>query len=348
MMTWTDKDHIRKGVLDMLRVNMGLKPGEKLLVMSDPPRLHEWIERDGAWVIRATQRSMLAKLIAEIAQEGFPECQVEFLPYASIGARATEPGDEVAQKMREAHVVIAITNQSSMSHTDARANASRAGARIATALFPEMFEPGGPMDVDYLQVSEETKKIAARLTDAKTAVVRSRAGTDITFSLEGRPGQVDDGLYRDKGRWGNLPSGEAYAVPLEETAVGQIVVEAGWARDLQTPMVLRFQGGYVVAVEGGNQVGDQLRNIVQLGRDDQPYKSRRNLAELGVGTNPNAKSVTNLVEAEKIKGTVHLAIGDNAHMGGRVTVDFHRDFVIPQAALMLDGTPILQDGKLLI
>ena len=90
------------------------------------------------------------------------------------------------------------------------------------------------------------------------------------------------------------------------------------------------------------------RAILQLDRNEQPYTLRRNLAELGVGTNPNARNVSNLVKAEKIKGTVHLAIGDNAHMGGNVIVDYHRDFVIPQATLILDGTPILQDGKLLI
>jgi len=347
-MAWTDKDAIRSGVLNLLRVNMGLDAGEKLLVISDPPRMHEWLERDSAFVIRASERTCLAKVIGEIAKEAFPNCHVEFLPYASIGARATEPGEEVAQKMSEADVVLAITNQSSMSHTDARANASRAGARIATALFPEMFVPGGPMDVDYFAVSNETKKIAERLSEAKVASVRSRAGTEITFGLSGRPGQVDDGLYREKGRWGNLPSGEAYAVPVEETAEGQLIVEAGWARDLRTPLTLTFRKGYVVDVKGGDKVGDQVREILQLGRNEPPYTLRRNLAELGVGTNPNAKNVSNLVEAEKIKGTVHLAIGDNAHMGGRVTVDYHRDFVIPRATLILDGDPILQDGKLLI
>ena len=63
-MTWPDTDQIRSGVLNMLSVNMGLKPGERLLVMSDPPRLHEWVGREDAWLIRATQRTMLAKIIS--------------------------------------------------------------------------------------------------------------------------------------------------------------------------------------------------------------------------------------------------------------------------------------------
>jgi len=75
--------------------------------------------------------------------------------------------------------------------------------------------------------------------------------------------------------------------------------------------------------------------------------SRRNLAEFGVGTNPNAKRPDNLLEGEKIKGTVHVAIGDSSHMGGKVSADLHQDFIIPRPTLVLDGKTIIRDGKLL-
>jgi len=79
-----------------------------------------------------------------------------------------------------------------------------------------------------------------------------------------------------------------------------------------------------------------------------PYISRRNLAELGIGTNPNAKRPDNILEAEKIKGTVHLAIGDNAHMGGKVHSDLHQDFVIPKPTLIFDDKIIMKDGELVV
>jgi len=88
-------------------------------------------------------------------------------------------------------------------------------------------------------------------------------------------------------------------------------------------------------------VGEELRQFLRPGDDAPLYAARRNLAELGVGTNPHACRPDNILEAEKIRGTVHLAVGDNAHMGGRVAADFHEDFVVPQAELWLDGKRVL-------
>ncbi len=52
-----------------------------------------------------------------------------------------------------------------------------------------------------------------------------------------------------------------------------------------------------------------------------------------------------MLEAEKIKGTVHLAIGDNSHMGGTVTSDLHQDFVIPKPDLRLDENLVIEGGE---
>jgi leucyl aminopeptidase (aminopeptidase T) len=46
---------------------------------------------------------------------------------------------------------------------------------------------------------------------------------------------------------------------------------------------------------------------MQFDSDAEQHRCRRNVTELGIGTNPNAKSPLNLLEAEKIKGTVHVA-----------------------------------------
>ena len=36
------KSQIQSGVLNMLKVNMGVMPGEKILVVGDPPTLPNW------------------------------------------------------------------------------------------------------------------------------------------------------------------------------------------------------------------------------------------------------------------------------------------------------------------
>ncbi|MEW5934194.1 MAG: aminopeptidase, partial [Bacillota bacterium] len=71
------------------------------------------------------------------------------------------------------------------------------------------------------------------------------------------------------------------------------------------------------------------------------------LGELGIGTNDGAVVTGNVLEDEKVLGTVHVAFGDNASMGGRVAVPIHVDGVILAATLLLDGQVVVQDGRLL-
>jgi leucyl aminopeptidase (aminopeptidase T) len=343
---WPKKEQIRQGVLDMLQVNMGLKDGEKLLVVTDLLIPLQWSSLEGEELMLASERSMLAKMVAEIASESYPRCKVEFYLYPATGQHGAEPGEEVAKKMAQADVVIAITNYS-LSHTDAREQACQAGARLASmpTFEPQMFYPGGPMAADYQQVAKDTRVIAELLTTAQKAVVRSREGTELSFSLAGRPGQADGGIYTTQGAWGNLPAGEAYIVPLEGTAEGLVVVPKGGSVDITEEMTFIFEGGWLREIRGGGRGGHKLRQLMQFDSDAEEYRLRRNLAELGIGTNPNAKSPLNLLEAEKIKGTVHVAVGDNAHMGGQISCDLHEDFVLSRPDLILDDKPVIEAGQ---
>jgi leucyl aminopeptidase (aminopeptidase T) len=235
-----------------------------------------------------------------------------------------------------------------LSHTAAREGVTQAGGRLASmpTFLARMFAPGGPMAVDYHQVATEGQAIVDWLTAAQEAVVRTPEGTDLRFSLAGRQGRNDHGLYTEKGSWGNLPAGEAYIAPLEGTGQGRVVVPAGWYPGLRENMTLQFRGGLVYALEGGGAVGENFLELLKPGGNQEPYQSRRNLAELGIGTNPNASHPDNVLEAEKIRGTVHLAIGDNAHMGGIVSADLHEDFVLPHPDLYLDGEIVMRGGEL--
>ncbi|MBS7615620.1 aminopeptidase [Candidatus Bathyarchaeota archaeon] len=344
-----EKKKLVDGVVNMFKVNMGLKKGEKIVVVTDVPTAEEWKTKDSEKLTEAITRSLLAKMVSEIAAEKFPDSKVDFFVYPSVGKHGTYPGKEVEEKMKSADVAIAITTYS-LTHTDARVNACKVGTRVASMpmFLAEMFYPGGPMAADYREIDKETKKIADLMTKANEAKITSPGGTDITFSLKGRNGMVDAGIFTEKGAWGNLPSGEAYCAPVEGTANGKLVVEPNWYPDLKEKMTLVFKNGYVTEITGGGKVGDEFRSLLDFSKKTEPYISRRNLAELGVGTNPNAKRPDNVLESEKIKGTVHLAIGDNSHMGGKVSSDLHQDFIIPKPTMIFDGKKVMQDGKLLV
>lgn len=346
-MKFVNREQIQTAVLNMLNANMGIKPGESLLVVTDVASLEQWSTKGQPLLLSITQRSLLAKMVAEITGEHLQGVPVSFTPFLSTGQNGAEPPLEVAAQMKSADVVVIITSFS-LTHTDARLEACKAGARVASMprFVPEMFHPGGPMDTDYKAIERLSQQISNLLTPARQVHITCPAGTDIIFSIEGRPGQVDAGIYTKSGAWGNLPAGEAYCVPLEGTAEGEIHVTPGWYAALTDPLTLLFEKGSLKKIHGGGDVGVELGKILRPATEAEPYTSRRNLAELGIGTNPNASLVDITLEAEKIKGTIHLAVGDNSHMGGLVNTDYHQDFIIPKANLTLDGRPLMQDGEL--
>jgi leucyl aminopeptidase (aminopeptidase T) len=347
-MSWPEKLAITRGAVDMLRVNMGLKTGETLVVATDVPRTGEWQTASPDRLADMLERAMLARLVADVAVERFPQFSVVFLPFPSVGGHGTEADAEAVAQMQKADVLLALTTYS-LTHTNAREAVTKAGGRVASmpGFDARMLEPDGPMAADYQRIATDCRAWADLLTRATEVQVRTPNGTDLRFSLEGRPGQVDDGSYDGTGAdtWGNLPAGETYAIPLEGTGEGQLVVGAGWYPNLDQDMVLRIQKGEVIELQGGGTVGDRFRELLRFGSDTPVHKTRRNLAELGIGTNPNARKPESVLEAEKIKGTVHIGIGDNIHMGGRVEADLHDDFVQPHADLILDGKPVIVGGE---
>lgn len=342
-----DRQKIERAVVKMLNVNMGVKPGERVLVLSDFPTAREWVNMPAERLSQFVERSLLAKTVFEILSSKFPDCTVEFCAYPSVGRNAGDPGPEVAERTKSVDVAIAITTYS-LTHTEARENACKAGARVASMplFLADMFYEGGSMAADYTKVKIESDGLAKIITWAKEVIVKTKGGTNVRFSLVDRRGMSESGLYTDKGSWGNLPAGEAYSTPLEGTGNGRLVVEKGWHPNLEENMTIVFKDGSATEVLGGGKVGDELRNLLKPGINEEPYTSRRNMAEFGIGTNPNARRPDNTLEAEKIRGTIHIAVGDNAHMGGRVHADLHQDFIQPKPDVWVDGKLMMEEGKL--
>jgi leucyl aminopeptidase (aminopeptidase T) len=344
-MAWPEKEKIRQGVLSMLEVNLAVQAGEKVLVLTDPPAPDQWRELPSQGLQEALERCVLARMVADLAAELLPQAETSFLPYPGVERHGAELDRDTADAMKDSDVIIAITNHS-LTHTAAAQEACDAGARIASMplFLAEMFE--GPMAADYRRIADESRKIAELLTKAQTAVITTPAGTELTLDLRDRSGAVDTGLIRRGGN-DNLPAGEAHVAPVEGKAEGKIVVTPQGYAPLKEDMTLHFHKGVVSDIQGGGRVGEEFRTLLELpvpGRQS----ARRNLAELGIGTNAKARSVDSILEAEKIKGTVHVAIGDNAHIGGTVSADLHHDFVLWEPDLLLDGELVIKRGEWLV
>ena len=104
------------------------------------------------------------------------------------------------------------------------------------------------------------------------------------------------------------------------------------------PANLTVAEGRIVAANGG--LGPQfIELLLAHGREGT------NLAELGVGTNDRARLTGNVLEDEKILGTVHVAFGASAGIGGTVSVPIHLDVVVLEASLEVDGHHVLDAGR---
>lgn len=342
-----NKERIRDGVCRMLEINVGVKPGEEIVFLTDVPDLAAWGNAESIHLADLAGRALLALTAAEIADAAFPGNTVVFHAYPAPDKHGTEPPGDVAKAMIEADVVVAI-NTYSLTHTVAGDHARQAGTRGVSmpGCMPYMFSADSPLMAEPTDMTDAGATMAALLDKAEVAEVTTPAGTEMKLGLTGRPGKFMAGDLTQPGVIDNLPAGEAFIVPVEGTAEGLLVVEPGWLSGLMERMTLVFERGQVVEVRGGGKVGDEYRGLLDFSNEN--LASRRNCAELGVGTNPLAKRPTNLLEAEKIKGTVHIAIGSNASMGGNVQADIHQDFVLHRPTLMLDGKAVIHGGEWLI
>lgn len=256
---------------------------------------------------------------------------------------ATDAPTPVAMAMAAANAVIAATS-TSLTHTASRRAACEAGARVATmpGITPETLKRG--LSADYEAIAERTKKVTELMTKANVAHLTTDLGTDITIPIDGIKAIASTGLIREKGSFGNLPSGEAYMMPKEDASEGIVVVDGSFAGIGKLPkgetITLRVEKGYVVAIEGGS-AAKKLQGLLE------PHgKAGFNLAELGVGTNDAAEICGAILEDEKVMGTVHLAVGNNMSMGGTIGPQIHLDGIINKPTLTLDGVPLLVKGEM--
>ena len=79
------KKKIEAAVIQMFRVNLGIQPGEKILILSDIPTRSDWKEKNQAEIEKMHSITYLGKAVAEIARSAFRRCTVDFYPYFSIG-----------------------------------------------------------------------------------------------------------------------------------------------------------------------------------------------------------------------------------------------------------------------
>jgi len=179
---------------------LGVSEGDAFLVVSNP----ELVE--------------IATELADAARARTQNLRIQEFPPTSRDGE--EPPDVVATAMSQASAIAMVT-RGSLSHTQARMTATRAGARIASM-------PGITLDIfartipiDYPHLERVGRALTGKLSEANVCRVSAPGGTDVELLLHGREAICDDGDLLRPGAWGNLPAGEAFIAPLEMGGAGR-------------------------------------------------------------------------------------------------------------------------------
>jgi leucyl aminopeptidase (aminopeptidase T) len=297
------------------------------------------VDKDDLVLIVSNQPQRVIADALEAAAQGRAG-GVSSITYPELSRDGEEPPEFVTAAMAGATAIFAPTTFS-LSHTGARMAATSNGARIATmpSITPEIFARAMP--VDYVELGLAGARIAGCLTAASTCRITTPAGTDAVLDLTGRTAISDDGNISGPAAWGNLPAGEGFIAPLEDRGEGMIVYDGALAGHglLEEPVRLRLESGRVTGAAGA--AGAWLLETLDAGGPDG-----RAIAEIGIGTNPAAVLSGNILEDEKVIGTVHLAFGMSASIGGENFASVHIDGMMLTPTVELDGQLLMRDGIL--
>lgn len=304
-------------VKKLLQVNMAAKSTDSLLVVTD------------------TEKEEIGHTFVQAGRElGLESVHMSMSPRQKSGE---EPPYVVSEAMRAADIVLCITEHS-LTHTNARRQAVAAGARLATmpGLTPDMLSEGA-ITANYDDVQSFTERVSVSL-DQGSQVVIEKAGQTLSFSIAHRSAISSTGVFKEKGQSGNLPSGESYIAPVEGTAEGTITIDQSIAGlgIVNEPVTLEIANGRLIEASG--QKGKELLNL--LGDGDG-----RMVCEFGIGTNKSARVTGNVLEDEKVYGTVHIAFGSNRTFGGKIDADVHIDCVVSEPKVWIDGVLVMDGGE---
>jgi len=328
---------------------LGLRPDERILLVGNPEETSRLIcdayfqvaMEMGAQPLLARQ---LARAITEMADPGV------------LAAIAAEPDvlfsistDKIGKDPYGLHIGYVGRDGRKYNHIIDRLSEGDRHIRVASSPGIQMETFLRAMEIDYPAIQARAAALKRAVEGASEVRIETPAGTDLTVGLRGRKVFVDDGDLRRPGTHGNLPCGEIFFSPELGTAQGRIVfdsvlsVGAGCLMPTE-PLVLEVKDGYVTAilpsahseaVEAALKQGEERARA--MGKEDYA-RNTWGVGEVGLGLNPRAQLIPDMLEAEKVDGTCHIAIGSN--YDGDLQALTHYDMLMTNPRIWVDGKPL--------
>lgn len=193
--------------------------------------------------------------------------------------------------------------------------------------------------IDWSELAKQMSKIAKEL-NIHSDIHLLGPSTDLHADTTGRLWMIEDGRH-------NMPSGEVYTSPVEESVEGKIYFDIPFLYQGKVidGVNLWFEAGRVVdyAADQGEKT---LKSIIEV--DDGSSR----LGEIAIGMNRGISKYTmNLLFDEKIGDTIHCALGKAlVECNGENQSAIHVDMVknMKKGEIVSGGTTIYKHGKFLV
>jgi leucyl aminopeptidase (aminopeptidase T) len=313
-----------------IEVSLRVKPDEQVLIVSNP-------EADVATIAEALYDASIDAGASPSLIFQPVKTQMDFAEPAVIAAFDARPKVFIslsAEKLGKDRKGFASPYEHKGSRWDHVFHLQLYGEKNCRAFWSpsttlESFIRTVPIDYDLLK--RRCYIIKTFLDEAVAVHVIAPGGTDIMVGLNNRKAYSDDGDFSAGGRGGNLPAGESFISPENNTCRGIIVFDGSISLHegdivINDPIRCTLEKGFITDVKGGEEAA-ALRHTIELaelnagdyeklgqipqGAGKIYAKNSRNIGELGIGLNPAAGISGRMLEDEKAFSTCHFAIGHN-------------------------------------
>ena len=297
--------NIKPIVKRMLEESWQVRANERILIVSDYPTAEDFSSKDIELIESMLDRNILARRIYEVIKEIVPNT-VDFYCMEPTYEHYKNPDDQVLdEKINSSDIVFTLTE---FSLTDVpmllKALEKKKIRHISAPLVPpEVFLPGGPLDINYYEVEELTTKVFNLVQAAKNIEFQDIAGSNLKIKFKNPMKWIyESGFVSESGTVINLPSGEVtLEIPYKNDECkidANLNIFPGWQEQMTQLLTLSIKQNRLIDVVGGGKVGDHLQELLK--------KEDVRVVQFGIGTNSMAKDPFSPTVADKYIGMAHI------------------------------------------